>query len=30
MKYKLYKDTIPEYSALQQILYNRGIPIEEQ
>lgn len=30
MKYKLYKDTISEYSALQQILYNRGIPIEEQ
>lgn len=30
MKYKLYKDTIPEHSALQQILYNRGIPIEEQ
>lgn len=30
MKYKLYKDTISEYSALQQILYNRGIPIEKQ
>ena len=30
MKYKLYKDTISEYSALQQILYNRGIPIERQ
>lgn len=30
MKYKLYKDTIPEYSALQQILYNRGISIERQ
>ena len=30
MNYKLYKETIPEYSALQQILYNRGIPIEEQ
>ena len=30
MKYKLYKDIIPEYSALQQILYNRGIPIEKQ
>ena len=30
MKYKLYKDTIPEYSALQQILYNREIPIEKQ
>lgn len=30
MKYKLYKDVIPEYSARQQILYNRGIPIQEQ
>lgn len=30
MKYKLYKDVIPEYSALQQILYNRGIPVEKQ
>lgn len=30
MKYKLYKDVVPEYSALQQILYNRGIPIEKQ
>lgn len=30
MKYKLYKDIISEYSALQQILYNRGIPIERQ
>ena len=30
MKYKLYKDTVPEYSALQQILYNRGIPVEKQ
>ena len=30
MKYKLYKDTVSEYSALQQILYNRGIPIEKQ
>ena len=30
MNYKLYKDTNPKYSALQQVLYNRGIPIEEQ
>lgn len=30
MKYKLYKNTIPEYSALQQILYNRGVSIEKQ
>lgn len=30
MNYKLYKDTVPEYSTLQQILYNRGIPIEKQ
>ena len=30
MKYKLYKDVVPEYSALQQILYNRDIPVEEQ
>lgn len=30
MKYKLYKDVISEYSARQQILYNRGIPIQEQ
>lgn len=30
MNYKLYKETVPEYSALQQVLYNRGIPIEEQ
>lgn len=30
MKYKLYKDTVPEYSALQQILYDREIPIEKQ
>lgn len=30
MNYKLYKDTISEYSALQQILYNRNIPIEAQ
>lgn len=30
MNYKLYKDTIPEYSALQQILHNRGIPLEQQ
>lgn len=30
MKFKLYKDTIPEYSALNQILYNRGIELEDQ
>ena len=30
MNYKLYKDPRPELSATQQILYNRGIPIEEQ
>lgn len=30
MNYKLYKETIPELSALQQVLYNRGIPVEEQ
>ena len=30
LNYKLYKDTVPEYSALQQILYNRGIPLEQQ
>jgi single-stranded-DNA-specific exonuclease len=30
MNYKLYKETNPQYSALQQILYNRGIPIEKQ
>lgn len=30
MKFKLYKDVIPEYSAKQQVLYNRGIPVKEQ
>jgi single-stranded-DNA-specific exonuclease len=30
MNYKLYKETNPQYSALQQILYNRGIPIKKQ
>lgn len=30
MNYKLYKDVVPEYSARQQILYNRGIPVQEQ
>ena len=30
MRYKLYKEVIPKYSALQQILYNRGIPEVEQ
>ena len=30
MNYKLYKDPRSELSATQQILYNRGIPIEKQ
>lgn len=30
LNYKLYKNTIPKYSALQQILHNRGIPLEQQ
>lgn len=30
MKYKLYKDTKKNMTALEQILYNRGIPAEEQ
>lgn len=30
MKFKLYKDIIPEYTALEQILYNRDIPREKQ
>ena len=30
MKYSLYKEVIPEYSALEQVLYNRGIPREKQ
>lgn len=30
MKYSLYKEVIPEYSALEQVLYNRGIPKEKQ
>ena len=30
LKYTLYKDVIPEYSAKEQILYNRGIPKEKQ
>ena len=30
MNYKLYKNTIPNLSVLSQILYNRGIPLEEQ
>lgn len=30
MRYKLYKETNPGYTALQQILYNRGIPVQEQ
>ena len=30
IKYQLYKETVPEYSAQAQILYNRGIEIEDQ
>lgn len=30
MKYNLYKEIILEYSALEQVLYNRGIPKEKQ
>lgn len=30
IKYQLYKETIPEYSAQTQILYNRGIEAENQ
>lgn len=30
IKYQLYKETIPEYSALQQILYNRGVLPQDQ
>ena len=29
MRYKLYKPINKNYSAIQQILYNRGIPIEQ-
>lgn len=30
IKYRLYKETIPEYSALQQLLHNRGVALEDQ
>lgn len=30
IKYQLYKETVPEYSAQTQILYNRGIEVEDQ
>ncbi len=30
IKYQLYKEIIPEFSALQQILHNRGIELEGQ
>lgn len=30
MKYKLYKEVIPQYTATQQVLYNRGIEINKQ
>ena len=30
VKYTLYKDTIDDYSTLEQLLYNRDIPREEQ
>lgn len=30
IKYQLYKETIPEYSALQQILYNRDVLPQDQ
>lgn len=30
MKYSLYKEVIPKYSALEQVLYNRGIPRDKQ
>lgn len=30
MKYKLYKEVIPQYTATQQVLYNRGIDLDEQ
>ena len=30
IKYKLYKKTIPYLNAIQQILYNRGIPANKQ
>ncbi len=30
IKYQLYKETISEYSTLQQLLYNRGVALEDQ
>lgn len=30
MKFKLYKEVIPEFSAKEQILYNRGMDLEKQ
>lgn len=30
MNYKLYKEVNEDYTALQQVLYNRGIPIDKQ
>ena len=30
IKYQLYRDTIPELTARQQLLYNRGIELEDQ
>lgn len=30
IKYQLYKETVPEYSALQQLLYNRGVALKDQ
>lgn len=30
IKYQLYKPTIPYLNAVQQILYNRGIPANKQ
>lgn len=30
IKYQLYKETNDDLNALQQVLYNRGIPVDEQ
>lgn len=30
MKFKLYKPTEPAFSASEQLLYNRGIELENQ
>jgi hypothetical protein len=30
MNYKLYKEPIDFLAARQQILYNRGIPVDQQ